>query len=96
MRTLETIVVVDADHKATIEFPHDIPVGNQPAGVAVSACCVWIANTLDNTVTRLNASTGTKLGKPISVPENPFAITANGDEVWVTSLGAGRVTRIAP
>ena len=72
----------------------DIPVGREPKGIAVDATGVWVANQLDDTVTRIDLKTGRVVGEPIPVPRNPFAIAADGVEVWVTSLADSRVTRI--
>ena len=81
---------IDAGSGATT----DVKVGSAPKGIAVSARGVWVANQLDNTVTRIDPRTARVVGEPIPVPANPFAVAADGDEVWVTSLAASRVTRI--
>ena len=87
---LEAVRRIDATTSAV----KDIPVGRQPRGIAVGPSGVWVANGLDNTVTHLDARTGRVLGSPVRVPDNPFAIAVDGDQVWVTSLADSRVTRL--
>ncbi len=86
----------DAVHRidGTSFTASDIGVGREPKGVVVGPSGVWVANQLANTVTRIDPRTSRVTGDPIAVPENPFAIAADGDEVWVTALAAGRVARI--
>jgi YVTN family beta-propeller protein len=70
------------------------PVGDSPGGVAVADGAVWVANTGDETVTRLDPTTGQREGRPIPVGEDPRAIAAGGGAVWVANFGDGTVSRI--
>jgi DNA-binding beta-propeller fold protein YncE/predicted Ser/Thr protein kinase len=70
-------------------------VGDSPGGVAVADGAVWVANTGDETVTRLNPTTGQREGRPIPVGEDPRAMAAGGGAVWVANFGDGTVSRIA-
>jgi serine/threonine-protein kinase len=72
------------------------PVGDSPTGVAVGEGAVWVANTGDETVTRIDPRTGRREGRPIRVGEDPRAITAGGGAVWVANFGDGTVSRIDP
>src|SRR5262249_4358999 len=67
-------------------------VGTRPMGIAFAASSVWVANNLDNTVTRLRAVDGTLLGT-YPVGDGPFGVTFDGTSVWVTSYFANTVTR---
>ena len=76
-----------------------VTVGHEPLGVAVADGTVWVANSPlsgnhpNGTVSRINAATGTVIGRPIPVPNGPFQIAAGNGSVWVTTLD-GQVTRI--
>jgi YVTN family beta-propeller protein len=72
------------------------PVGDSPTGVAVGEGAVWVANTGDETVTRLDARTGEPEGRPIPVGEDPRAVGVGGGAVWVANSGDGTVSRIDP
>ena len=72
------------------------PVGDSPTGVAVGEGAVWVANTGDATVTRIELGTGRREGRPIRVGEDPRAIAAGGGAVWVANYGDGTVSRIDP
>jgi YVTN family beta-propeller protein len=70
------------------------PVGDSPGGVAAADGAVWVANTGDETVTRLDLTTGEREGRPIPVGEDPRAMGAGGGAVWVANFGDGTVSRI--
>ena len=72
------------------------PVGDSPGGVALGEGAVWVANTGDETVTRLDPRSGERVGSPIPVGEDPDAITVGGGSVWVANFGDGTVSRIDP
>jgi YVTN family beta-propeller protein len=72
------------------------PVGDSPTGVAVGEGAVWVANTGDETVTRLDPSSGDPEGRPIPVGEDPGRIGVGGGAVWVANFGDGTVSRIDP
>jgi len=71
-------------------------VGDSPSGVAVGEGAVWVANTGDETVTRVDPRTGETEGRPIRVGDDPRAIAAGGGAVWVGNFGDGTVSRIDP
>ena len=55
---------------------------------------VWVANAEDNTVSRLDASSGKVIGQPVPVGEHPRAVAVAGDSVWVSNLDANTVSRL--
>jgi DNA-binding beta-propeller fold protein YncE len=55
---------------------------------------VWVANRLDNTLTRIDAKTGKRVGDPVEVDTNPYALDVRGGHVWVTSPPKGTITRV--
>ena len=70
------------------------PVGDSPTGVTVVDGSAWVANTGDETVTRVDARTGRRQASPISVGEDPRAIAASAGAVWVGNFGDGTISRI--
>jgi DNA-binding SARP family transcriptional activator/streptogramin lyase len=60
------------------------PVGRLPAALTLAHDSVWVANYEDETVTRINRSTGTPL--TIAVRGHPTGITAFRGRVWVWTL----------
>jgi DNA-binding beta-propeller fold protein YncE len=74
--------------------PTRIAVGRGPAGLDVRGNDVFVADSSDNTVTRIDARSAQKVGEPIPVPVNPFAVAIAGHSVWVTCQPVNRVVRI--
>jgi YVTN family beta-propeller protein len=65
-----------------------------PEPVAYGAGAVWVANSTDRSVTKINAVTGARTEIPVRAGADGIAV---GDgAVWVTSESAGSVTRIDP
>jgi streptogramin lyase/predicted Ser/Thr protein kinase len=71
-----------------------IAVGRGPEGLDIRGDDVFVANSSDNTVTRIDARSSQKVGEPIPVPVNPFAVSIEGNSVWVTCQPVNRVVRI--
>ena len=71
-------------------------VGPSPAGVAVGSGSVWVVNSGDSTVTRLNPKTYEPVGRPIRVGRRPVGIAFGEGAVWVADKGKDAVTRIDP
>jgi streptogramin lyase/predicted Ser/Thr protein kinase len=71
-----------------------IGVGRGPQGIAVRGNDAFVANSTDNTVSRIDARTSRTVGDPIQVPNNPFAVAISGHTVWVTCQPVNRVVRI--
>jgi DNA-binding beta-propeller fold protein YncE len=76
---------------------HDVTrigVGRGPQGIAVRGNDVFVANSNDNTVTRIDGRSSRVVGSPIQVPNNPYAVAISGRSVWVTCQPVNRVVRI--
>jgi streptogramin lyase len=67
-----------------------------PSELAVADGRVFVAGNTDHAVAVLDARTGRSLPEPLESGLNPFAVTAGAGAVWVTGMGDGSVTRIAP
>jgi hypothetical protein len=53
-----------------------------------------VANSNDNTGSRIDVRASRTVGDPIDVPNNPFAVGISGHSVWVTCQPVNRVVRI--
>jgi peptide/nickel transport system substrate-binding protein len=71
------------------------PVGRAPSAVAVGEGAVWVANTDDNTVARIDPDTAA-VTETIQVGRRPTGIAAGGGAVWVANSLSGTVSRIDP
>ena len=72
-----------------------IPVGHGPSGIAVGADGVWVADTLDDAVVRIDPSTRA-VTTMIPVGRAPTGVAVGEGSVWVADSGDGTVTRIDP
>lgn len=71
--------------------------GTQPAGIAVGAGAVWVANSGDSSVSRFDpVSFEQGPVRTISVGLQPSGIAVGQDAVWVANTGDDTVTRIDP
>ena len=73
-----------------------IAVGERPGGIDAGTESVWVANSADDTVSRIEIESGETEGDPISVGPDPGAIAVGSEAVWVANNGDGTVTRIEP
>jgi YVTN family beta-propeller protein len=64
-----------------------------PDAVAVAEGTVWVANQLDDSVTRVDARSG-RVGPTIDVGHEPVALAASKGLVWVANRLDGTVSRI--
>jgi DNA-binding beta-propeller fold protein YncE len=71
----------------------DLAVGVKPLGVAVAAGSVWVANTDDKTITRLNVLRY-ELQRTVPLDLYPSDVAAASDGVWVVSGPGGKVFRL--
>jgi peptide/nickel transport system substrate-binding protein len=71
-----------------------VPIGNGPAGVAVGAGSVWVANTPESAVTRYDPGTGDV--RKIAVGKGPVGVAYKSGAVWVADSLDGTITRIDP
>ena len=70
-------------------------IGIGASGVAVDDGDVWVADTLQDRVTRVNAATD-DIVEQIPVGTAPSDVAAGAGAVWVTNQGSGTVSRIDP
>ena len=82
----------NVDRIANGQVTKTIRVGREPIGVAFGANAVWVANKLDNTVSRIDLPRDT--AKTIRVGKAPFSIAFGLGSAWVTNSGDDTVTRL--
>ncbi len=68
-------------------------VGNSPSALAFDGENMWVANSGDNTVTKLRAYDGANLGT-FPVGSNPQALAFDGANIWVGNNGDSTVTKL--
>ena len=61
-----------------------IHVGSDPRGVSSDGTHVWVTNRGEETVSEIEASSGTVI-RTIHVGKEPFAVSSDGTHVWVTN-----------
>jgi YVTN family beta-propeller protein len=86
-----TVVTIDTE---TNQIVDGVRVGDGPAGVAVGAGAVWVANLLDGTVSRVDPDIG-EVSRQGQVG-TPTAIAIGGDAVWVQDAFNDRLYVIDP
>jgi YVTN family beta-propeller protein len=71
-----------------------IRVGNGPDGIAVDAGSVWVTNSKDGTLSRIDSRSNKVGGDQVTVGRNPDKVAAAGGAVWVTNTGDDTVRRL--
>jgi DNA-binding beta-propeller fold protein YncE len=71
-----------------------VPTGGGPTSVAAAPGTVWVVNNTESTLTRIDPATRRRVGEPVPVALNPFAIDVAGRSLWVTSIGEDRAQRV--
>jgi YVTN family beta-propeller protein len=68
-------------------------VGTEPGAICFDGASIWVANSGDGTVTKLNASTGATIGI-YGVGTEPSAICFDGASIWVANSSDSTVTKL--
>jgi peptide/nickel transport system substrate-binding protein len=72
-----------------------VSVGQGPSALVIDHDAVWVANSLDATVSRIDPATGSVVAT-ISVGSGPYGIAASGGAIWVANTYSASVSRIDP
>jgi YVTN family beta-propeller protein len=72
------------------------PVGNSPSSIATGSGSVWIADDVDNTVTRIDPRTAAAVTATTPVGQGPAAIDVGAGAVWVANTEDDTVSRLDP
>jgi DNA-binding SARP family transcriptional activator/streptogramin lyase len=73
-----------------------VGVGRHPVAVAIGDRGVWVANSDDGTVDRLDPTTGKLATTPIGIGTDLYGIAVGFHSVWVADGNVGTITRIDP
>lgn len=96
--TESTVTVLPADiepspEQSRIKTRISLP---RPARVAFGDGSVWISDSTEHHILRINASTGTNVGLPIALGFAPREIAYGDGSIWVCSTDRTRIVRIDP
>jgi len=72
-----------------------IGVGSGPGALAFGGGAVWVANTLDGTVSQIDPATN-QVRSTVTVGASPNAIAASDDAVWVANEADPTIVRLDP
>lgn len=72
----------------------DIPVGTTPSDVVAGAGYVWVINTANSTVSRIDPRTQTAAGPAFGVGAVPGALAAGAGQLWVADARHDAVIRV--
>jgi peptide/nickel transport system substrate-binding protein len=70
-----------------------VAVRRRPVGMAATPDGIWVANSVDRSVTHVSESGGTET---IPVGPGPIAVAAGGGFIWVANADASSVSRVSP
>jgi YVTN family beta-propeller protein len=71
-----------------------ISVGSSPSQAVVGGGAVWVTNSDDGTVSRIDPGSNTVRGSPIRVGTRPVFLASDAGTIWVANSEQGSVTRI--
>jgi YVTN family beta-propeller protein len=71
-------------------------VGDSPTDLAVGEGAVWVANSGDDAVSRIDPATNRVAGRPIPVGDSPEGVAVGEGALWVASSRDDTVSRIVP
>jgi YVTN family beta-propeller protein len=69
-----------------------VGVGNLPSAIAAGAGSVWVTNSSDGTVTRIDSTT--LVPKTIPVGHSPSGVAVNAAGAWIANAGDNTVVRV--
>jgi YVTN family beta-propeller protein len=71
-----------------------IPVGDGPEGIAADGDTIWVANSKDDTLARIDPAKNAVVGTPLKVGPDPDGIAAGSGIAYVASFADGTLQRI--
>jgi DNA-binding beta-propeller fold protein YncE len=86
--------VIRIDPFTLKEVGNEIGVGGKPNTLTIHATVVWVANSAENTVSRISTVSDEVLTPEIHVGQHPSGIATSNDAVWVANQGDQTITRI--
>ncbi len=88
-----SVVRVDARRGGVLDR---IGVGNGPTGIAFGERSVWVANSLDGTVSRIDPENECRHGDDPPSVKAPTALPSAREAVWVSGEFSEQIARIDP
>jgi peptide/nickel transport system substrate-binding protein len=85
----DSIAVIDAE-SGVVESA--VPVRRRPDGLAAAPDGIWVANSIDRSVTRVGASRATDT---VPVGSGPIGVAAADDFIWVANGDESSVSRVS-
>ena len=98
LAAFESIWIVSPDgivlrvDPASMRVVESVAVGNVPSAIAAGAGSVWVTNSHDGTVTRIDPET--LVTKPIQVGNGPAAVAVNAAGAWIANAGDNALVRV--
>jgi DNA-binding beta-propeller fold protein YncE len=71
-----------------------VRVGRAPIGMAAALDVLWVANSDDDTVSRISLESGQPVGEPIAVGDAPIAVVVDGADAWVLNQDGATLLRL--
>jgi len=72
----------------------DADVGAAPRGIAFDGSTLWVSNTDDNDVSRIDTTTGSATGADVGAGSGPRTMAFDGTNIWVANHNGDSVSRI--
>jgi YVTN family beta-propeller protein len=91
-RSYSSIARVDPETHKMVR----LPVGNSPSAIATGAGGVWVADDIDNTVSRIDPASANAVTATTPVGRQPSAVAVGAGAVWVANTQGDTVARIDP
>ena len=73
-----------------------VPVGNSPSAIATGLGGVWVTDSVDNTVARIDPASANAVTGTTPVGRGPSAVATGGGAVWVANTQDDTVARLDP
>ena len=90
IRADDTVARVEPETREVVT----VEAATRPTRLAAACGLIFVAGYTDHAVVTIDPEKGQRVGKPLPVGLNPFAVAADGRQVWVTSVGDNSVTRL--
>lgn len=71
-------------------------VARRPIAVAAGGGGVWVMSMAGGVLTKINPTTGKKLGKPIEIDDAPYQVIYAFDKVWVAAFQNDKLFQVDP
>lgn len=70
------------------------PTGVDPRGIAFDGHHIWVTNSADDTVSKIDTETGQEDSYPVG--EYPFGVVFDGESIWVANQHSSTISKVDP